>query len=74
MGTYSDESPDASVGERLASSIKKTVQGLANVAAPKSITQIKSREGANEASAAGDDTTASNAGAQAQSSDNWNKY
>lgn len=44
MGTYSDEDPNAGVGERLVNAVKKTVSGVARLAAPHSVTDIKARE------------------------------
>jgi len=69
MGTYSDESPDASIGERIANSIKKTVADVAQLAAPHSVTDIKARNDAAE-----DANTSSNTGPSGQSTDAYNKY
>lgn len=41
MGTYSDESPDAGVGERVANSVKKIVASVANSTAPRSVVERK---------------------------------
>ena len=77
MGTYSDESPDASIGDRLASSVKKIAQGIVGKpstgtppmgAANSSNSEAASEAGVDHAS------TPSNTGASAQSTDSWNKY
>lgn len=69
-GMYGDESPNASIGEKLVNSVKKTVAGVAQLASPRSVAAIKPRteEAVNDAE------TPSNAGVQAQSTDSYNKY
>lgn len=69
-GTYADENPDASVGERFVNSIKKTVSDVAQLAAPHSVTDAKARVDA----ATSDSDTPSNTGPTGQSTDAWNKY
>jgi hypothetical protein len=44
MGTYSDEDPNAGVGERLVNAIRKTVKSASQLAAPRSVAEIKQRE------------------------------
>jgi hypothetical protein len=75
MGTYDDESPDASITDRIANSVRKTVADVAQLASPRSVAAAKPREDQNESTAEGNDAnTASNAGSSAQSTDSWNKY
>lgn len=42
-GTYSDEDPNAGVGERLVNAIRKTVKGVSDLTAPRSVTDAKAR-------------------------------
>jgi hypothetical protein len=69
-GTYADEDPNASIGEKIANSVKKTVAGVAQLASPRSVAEIRPRT----EQASSDADTASNAGSQAQSTDSYNKY
>jgi hypothetical protein len=71
MGTYDDEDPNATITQRIANSIKKTVSDVAYLAAPHSITDRKANI---DAPVDSDASTPSNTGASGQSTDAYNKY
>jgi hypothetical protein len=78
MGTYDDENPNASVGERLVSSVKKIV-GIAKDPTKAETKNASSggetpQETADRMSGGDDSNSASNTGPSGQSSDSWNKY
>lgn len=70
MGTYSDEDPNASIGEKLGGSVKKIVSDIARLTSPHSVTDIKPRTD----QATSDADTPSNTGPTGQSTDAFNKY
>lgn len=78
MGTYADEDPNASIGDKIINSIKKSV-GIAKDPTKKEPRNASSngetaQETVDRMAGGGDENTASNAGSRAQSSDAMNKY
>lgn len=72
MGTYSDEDPNAGIGEKFVNALRKTVKGVSDLTAPRSITQIKPRHDMEEEGAQDPDTIARMH--NAQTTDHNNSY
>ena len=75
VGTYADEPTDASIGQKIADSISKTVKSAARLAAPASVKEIQPRTDAGVNAAVGMDSSAKLGSMRAaQSSDLDNSY
>lgn len=72
-GTYGDESPDASIGERVSNSVKKIVSDVAQLSAPRSVAARKANVDDQLAESVGGDDKVGRMKA-AQSTDRDNSY
>lgn len=75
MGTYSDEDPNASIGEKLANSIGKIVKSVTGYEGPAPVTANAQEEPqVHNTDESNSSTEASNTGPAGQSTDAYNKY
>jgi hypothetical protein len=70
MGTYSDEDPNASIPEKIGSSLKKIAQSVL----PHAPKYEPASAGNETAQHAADEMSSSNTGPSGQSTDAYNKY